>query len=215
MNKTHNILEEIDLRFIVQILIKRKFTIIIIALLFTMSIAIKAWTAAPIYSGNVYLEIGEVVNTNVIANNSSSIIIKLDSINNLKEITKVAIAASDIKAASDITAANITIQNGTDNVLKISMESTNPEEIQSKLVHTVKFILTRHEEKAKLYQNTNSKIRMTKVISNVNIVKDPNKPKKTFIIGVSFFGGLVLGVFLAFLQEFIANKRKYAQNDDK
>lgn len=210
MNKTNTTVEEIDLGFILKILLKRKFTIITITFLFIIGIAIKAWTAKPIYIGNVYVEIGEVVNTNAIANTCSSIIIKLDSINNLKEITKVAVTVANPTAA-----IHITTQNGTDNILKISIESTNPEEIKSKLASTVKYILTRHEEKAKLYQNAGSKIRMTKMISNIYIEKDPKKPKKLFMILVSFFGGLVLGVFLAFVQEFIANKRKYAQNDDK
>lgn len=210
MNKTPNRVEEIDVRFIMQILLKRKFTVMIIALLFTTGITIKVWMSTPIYSGNVFLEIGEVVNTYETVNNSASTIIKLDNINNLKEITKVVMAASNPSAIM-----HITTQNGTDNILHISAESVNPEEIQSTLASTVRYILARHEEKVKLYQNPHSKIRMTKVIGKINVEKEAKDTKKLFISAVAFFGGLVLGIFLVFVQELITNKRLAAQNDDK
>lgn len=210
MNKTPNKVEKIDVHFIMQILLKRKFTIIIIASLFAIGISFKIWIAKPIYSGNAFLEIGEVSNIYEIGNNSVSTVIQLDNVNNLKEITKLVMAASNSSAI-----INITTQNGADNILHISVESINPEEIQSTLTNTIKYILIRHEKKVKLYQNSHSKTSMTKVIGKISVDKEARYAKKLFISVVSFFGGLALGIFLAFLQEFIINKHLSAQNDEK
>lgn len=186
--------DEIDLHELWTILVKRKVTIFIVIVISSLIATTFAWTTVPIYNGSILLEVGEVVNNQVI-NNQPTTIYSFDNINNLKEITTQA------------TGTDATIPNGTSNVLKLSIESSNPSEIKTKLENAAQFIIARHQEKAKLYRNDNSKIRMTQVIGDIQIESDSIKPKKQLIVGVGIISGLILGIFLAFFLEFIGTRR--------
>lgn len=188
--------DEIDLREILKTLIKRKITICIVTFVTTISAMIYTWLIPPIYSGNVLIEVGEVVNINqVTKDEKETYFYYLDNMNNLKEITNQA------------TGTDANIPSGTSNILKLSIENSDPSKIKTKLENAVRFIITRHQEKAKLYKNDNSKIRMTQVISKIQIESNPIKPKKKLIISIGFVSGLMIGVFLAFFLEFIGTKR--------
>lgn len=182
--------DEIDLRELWQTLVRRKITIIVTALLMTVGAAVYVMTTTPVYSGNVLVEVGEVVN-----GDQPRTIFNLDNVNNLKEVTVAS------------TGTNIAIPNGTTNILQISMESTDKAEIKSKLDAAVQFVLARHQEKVNLYQNGDAKVRMTQVVGEVQIGNDPIKPKKGLIIIVGFVSGLMLGILIAFFREFMANSR--------
>lgn len=198
MNNEHRALlqeDEIDLRQLWMTLVNRKVVIFSITIVVTIIAIIFAWTTVPLYSGSVLLEVGEVVNNNQVVNNQATTIYSLDNINNLKEITTQA------------TGTNANIPSGTSNILKLSIESSNPSEIKVKLENAAQFIIARHQEKAKLYQNDNSKIRMTQVIGDIQIGSNPIKPKKQLIISVGFISGLIFGIFLAFFLEFIGARR--------
>jgi uncharacterized protein involved in exopolysaccharide biosynthesis len=60
--------------------------------------------------------------------------------------------------------------------------------------------LQRHQEKVKLYKDSNAKVRMTQIIWNITISDNPIKPKKKLIIIVAFITGLMLLIFLEFIQ---------------
>lgn len=182
---------ELDLQKLWLTLVKRKMTIFYVMLISSLLATIFTWTRTPVYSGNVLLEIGEVVNYTQVLNNQPTIILKLDEINNLKVI------------AADVTGANITIPDGTTNILQISIQDTDKAKIQLKLESAIQFILSRHQEKAKLYQSTNSKIKMTQVIREIQITNDPIQPKKQLIITIALICGLILGIFLALFIEFL------------
>lgn len=190
--------DEINFRELWQTLVKRKFLIAFTTLLFTMAATIYAWTTKPTYTGKILIEVGEVINNNnqVINNNQPTTIFNLDNINNLQAITM------------QETGLTVEAPNQTTNILKISMESTNFSEIKPKLEQAVDFILTRHQEKAKLYQNNNAKIRMTQMIGTVHVDTLPIKPKKQLIITTAIIGGLIFGIFLALFLEFILTKFK-------
>lgn len=182
---------ELDLQKLWLTLLKRKTTIFYVMLISSLLTTIFTWTRTPVYSGNALLEVGEVVNYTQVLNNQPTIILKLDEINNLKVI------------AADVTGANITIPDGTTNILQISVQDTDKAKIQSKLESAIQFILSRHHEKAKLYQSTNSKIKMTQVIREIQITNDPIQPKKQLIITIALICGLILGIFLALFIEFL------------
>lgn len=188
--------DEVDLREILKTFIKRKMTIFIVTFVTTISAMIYTWFIPPIYSGNVLIEIGEVVNINqVTKDEKQTYFYYLDNMNNLKEIT------------SQFTGLNVTIPSSTSNLLYISMESNNISKIKYTLGKAVQFIINRHQKKIKLYQNNNSKIRMTQVIGKINISNEPIKPKKQLIINIGFVSGVMLGIFLAFFLEFIGARR--------
>ncbi|MDP2850900.1 MAG: Wzz/FepE/Etk N-terminal domain-containing protein [Sulfuricurvum sp.] len=188
--------DEINIYEMWSTVVKRKFVILITPLIAALSAAIYAWTTPPIYSGEVLLEIGEVVNVNEgMNNNGSTNIFYLDNINTLKEITA---QISDLK---------VEVPSGVANMLRITTEKTEKTEIMSQLNSTVQFIIQRHAEKAKLYQNAHTKITMTQIIGEIHIKTNPIKPKKGLIITVALISGLIMGIFLAFFLEFIGTRR--------
>ena len=196
--------DEIDLSELWATLVKRKMTIIVVTVITTIFAALYAYTATPIYHGEALIEIGEVINDNqIINNNQPTTLFNLDNINNLKEIV------------TKTTGVTTEVPKETTNILKISMDSADKKEIRSKLDATVAFIMTRHSEKAKLYEMSTSKIRMTQMIGDISIGDQPIKPKKQLIIAVAFISGLMLGIFLAFFIELISNGRKVDEKAEK
>jgi len=189
--------DEIHVFELWEILLKCKIMIFSIIFFTTLIGVLYAWMAKPIYKGSVLIEVGEVVNTFHNDNSEhSSTIVSLDMIGNLKEITQ------------RTTGIMVTIPVGTTDLLSISMEGSDKTMIRSKLNRTIDFIMKRHQEKAKLYQNNDSKVHMTQVIGEVTIKDDPVKPKKGLIIVISLVMGIFLGVFIAFFREFMIQKEE-------
>lgn len=187
---------EIDLPKLWKIFIKYKLTVIVITLVTTISSATYVIISTPIYSGHVLIEVGEVVNSNqIIDETKPTTIFHLDDLHNLKEIT------------SSTTGISAEIPKEATTILRLSVESPNQSEIKPKLENAVKSIISRHQEKAKLYQNNGAKIRMTQMIGNITVTDQPIKPKKGLIIGVALLSGLMLGILGAFFREFIASSR--------
>lgn len=188
--------DEIDIREIWSILLKRKLTIFIVTLIATFFAVFYAETATPVYSGGVLIEIGEVVNVSEGRDNgSSTTIFYLDNINTLKEIT------------AQISNLKVEVPNGVGNMLRITAEGPDKAEIRSRLESAVQFIMQRHAEKAELYKNSHIKIKMTQIVGKINVSDYPIKPKKQSIITVSLIGGLIFGIFLAFLLEFFQHEK--------
>lgn len=196
--------DEIDLRELWTTLVKRKMTILTVTAITTISAALYAYTAAPVYRGEVLVEVGEVINNNqpTINNNQPTTIFTLDNINNLQTIT--------VRA----TGLNVEIPKNVTNILRISCDSTNKNEISLQLQKAVGFIMERHKQKATLYKNENAKIQMTRIIGGISITDQPIKPKKQLIVTVAFISGLILGIFLAFFREFISKGRKVAETPE-
>lgn len=187
---------EIDLFELWTIIIKHKIIIFTVTVIATITATIYTWIITPVYNGNVLIELGEIVNNSRDSKvYEPTSIINLDNVYNLKEVI------------SQSTGTNVFIPAGTTNILKLSVENSNPSEIKLKLEDAVNFIIARHQEKAKLYQNNNSKIRMTQVIGDIQIGSDLIKSKKQLIISIGFISGLILGIFFAFFLEFIGARR--------
>lgn len=192
----HN--DEINIREIWSILVKRKLTIFISTAIAAFFATFYAETAIPIYSGEALIEIGEVVNTSEgKETGSSTTIFYLDNINTIKEITL------------EISKLKVEIPNGLPNMLRITAEGPDKSKITSQLESIVQFIIQRHTAKAELYKNSHIKIKMTEMVGKINVSDYPTKPKKQSIITASVIGGLMFGIFLAFFLEFISsNPRK-------
>ena len=188
--------DKIDLRELWQVLFKRKVSILVITLLVTAIAGIYAFTVKPVYQGSALIEIGEVVN-----NSKPTTIFYLDNINNLKDIV--------IQTQS----INADVPKKTNNLLRLSYESTDKSLITSRLQTTIEYIFERHQEKAKLYENINAKIRMTQIIGQIDVGENSIKPKKALTIIVAFITGLMLSVFLAFFLEFIQGNREEEEKE--
>lgn len=194
--------DEIDLYGLWMTLIKRKLMIFSVTFFSTLLAGVYVWKATPVYTGSALVEVGEVVsNAQIIGDKqivqNTTTIFKLDdNLNNLKEITTQA------------TGVSVSIPNGSSSIILLSAESSNVADIKPKLENAVQFIVNRHKEKALLYENDSSKIRMSALVGEIRVGTEPIKPKKQTTIVLGFFGGFALSIFLAFALEFLRKNRK-------
>lgn len=184
--------DEIDLKDLFVTIWNKKFFILIFTFLITFLSIVYVFfkNPVPVYKGKVYIEIGQIQSQNFAQ-------LPLDIAVDLSEILKLqfSLESNIMKAA---------IRNNT-NLLEITSSSENKEEIKNNLNKAIDFIMSRHNEKAKFYQN----VIMTKQIGMIEVDENPiNKPKKLLIVVTSFIIGFILSIFLVFLIEFINNFKK-------
>ena len=197
--------DTIDLREIWNTLVKRKLIIILFTVITTAATAFYAWNAAPVYKGDVLIEVGDMIINSESTNDKPTLIQSLDNPNDLKEAVLQSIATNDRETEDQF---SVESPKGSSKLIKISYEDTDMQQIQQKLEHTVTFVLKRHATKAAFFQKANAQIRPSTIIGSINITPDPIKPKKKLIVAIGFISGLMLGVFAAFFIEFIRNGRK-------
>ena len=195
--------DEIDLRVLWTTLVKRKLAILAVTVTATLLAGMYAWTLTPVYSGKVLIEVGSLVLNNNPANDKPTIIQSLDNIGDLKEIILQVIEVNATKKEK----MTLNTPQGSSNLVEISFESPDKQQIAQKLEEASAFILKRHHEKANLYTNDDSKIRVTQIVDKINVGTTPIKPNKQSIVFVGLLGGLVLGIFLAFVLELIQKMR--------
>lgn len=190
---------QIDLKELWLTIQKRKKLISIITVGATLlAIFYTFLIAKPIYSGNVMIEIGQVVNEkNTVLENQD-----LDNIHNLKIlVSKIANVSASIPKKTKL--------------LVISTSHTDKDMIKKKLKKAVSYILDRNREITKLYSEKNTKIKMTKIIGEITVGEGPIKPKKKLIIIVAFVMGLMISIFLAFFLEFIRAVKQPSLREDQ
>lgn len=192
--------DEIDLRELWATIVKRKLTIIAFTLLTTAAAAFYAWSTAPVYSGEVLIEIGDVIMNAESTNDKPTIVQALDNSNDLREAVLQSIATN--KAGFIVESPK-----GSSKLIKISYEDTDKKLITQKLENAANLILERHKSKAEFFQKANAHIRPSAMISSISVTPDPIKPKKALIVAVALIAGLMLGVFAAFFIEFIQNSK--------
>lgn len=180
--------DEIDLRELVKTIWEKKIFILLFTLIVTFisMIYVSFKNPIPIYQGKTYIEIGQI---------QSQIFgqISLDSSGDLAGILSLKFKV------------NVNILNGTTKILEISTTSEDKNLIKQKLEETIEFIINKHKEKMKFYEN----IIMTKQIGDIQIDNNPiNIPKKKLIVTVSFVSGFILSIFIVFLIQFINSIRK-------
>ena len=180
--------DEIDLRELLVTLIKHKTKIFLITLLVTLGalVYVIMKNPIPVYSGTLTLEIGSGSN----ANPSEPY---FDNPENLKVILEKQFMVL------------VDIPKQTSNIIEISVENENKEHILQKITEAKEFILQRHKEKLKFYDQ----YIMTKQIGEVQIGNTPiNLPKKKLIVVVAFVTGFILSIFFVFFLEFIRDFRE-------
>jgi len=181
--------ETIDLRELFAVLKRRKKLIWMTTGIITLLAFVYVLTATPIYRGSMTLEIGEVIK--LIDNEKDALTTKLDNVNNLKSI---------IESKFNITA---TIPKKATTVISYTATGSDKQAIKDVLKQAYAFTLKRHKEIAKLFADTDTKIRMTQLVNDISVGAKPVKPKKTLIVVLAFITGLMLSIFLAFFLEFL------------
>lgn len=180
--------DEIDLRELFKTIWEKKLFVILFTSIVTLVaiIYVLVKNPIPIYQGKAFLEIGKIQSQTF----GQSL---FDNPTDLAQILSI-----EYKVEASIPKATISL-------LEITSKNENKEKIQNNIKDAVAFIINKHIEKAKFYENAI----MTKQIGNIVIDDTPiNKPKKLLIVVVSFVSGFILSIFLVFFIEFIKNFNK-------
>lgn len=180
--------DEIDLRELFKTIWEKKLFVILFTSLVTLIaiIYVLVKNPIPIYQGKAFLEIGKIQSQTF----GQSL---FDNPTDLAQILSI-----EYKVEASIPKLTISL-------LEITSKNENKEKIQNNIKDAVAFIINKHTEKAKFYENAI----MTKQIGNIVIDDNPiNKPKKLFIVVVSFVSGFILSIFIVFFMQFVNNFRK-------
>ena len=199
-NKQYIQEDEIDLKELFIIIWKRKLFIILLTSFVTLIaiIYVLIKNPIPIYQGKAFLEIGKIQSQTFGQ-------ILLDNPADLAEILNIEykVEYSDLSGTLNIEhKVESSVVKLTTSLLEIISKNENKEEIQNNIKDAVAFLINKHSEKAKFYEN----VIMSKQIGNIIIDDNPiNKPKKPLIVVVSFVSGFILSIFLVFFIEFVKN----------
>lgn len=180
--------DEIDLRELFKTIWEKKLFVILFTSIVTLIaiIYVLVKNPIPIYQGKAFLEIGKIQSQTF----GQSL---FDNPTDLAQILSI-----EYKVEASIPKATISL-------LEITSKNENKEKIQNNIKDAVAFIINKHIEKAKFYENAI----MTKQIGNIVIDDTPiNKPKKLFIVVVSFVSGFIFSIFIVFFMQFINSIRK-------
>ena len=180
--------DEIDLRELFKTIWEKKLFVILFTSIVTLVaiIYVLVKNPIPIYQGKAFLEIGKIQSQTF----GQSL---FDNPTDLAQILSI-----EYKVEASIPKATISL-------LEITSKNENKEKIQNNIKDAVAFIINKHIEKAKVYENAI----MTKQIGNIVIDDNPiNKPKKLLIVVVSFVSGFILSIFLIFFMQFVSSIRK-------
>jgi LPS O-antigen subunit length determinant protein (WzzB/FepE family) len=176
--------KEIDLRDLFKTIWDKRLFILVFTFLVTLISLVYVYfkNPVPIYQGKAYIEIGEIQSQNF----GQSF---LDTPANLAEILNLEfkVNASSSKKAT--------------NLLEISSNDKDKQIIKNNLESSIEFVLNRHKEKAKFYEN----LIMSKQIGDISISDQAiNKPKKIIIVVVAFVTGFILSIFMVFFIQFVS-----------
>ena len=187
-NKEQIIEDEIDLRELFRAIWDKKIFILLFTTIVTFISVIYVYSKNPIplYQGKIYIEIGQIQSQNFGQ-------ISLDSASDLAGILNL-----EFKV-------NANIFKSTTKILEISITNEDKNLIKQNLEKSVEFIINKHKEKAKFYEN----VIMTRQVGDIEIGKNPiNMPKKKPIVVVTFVSGIILSIFIIFFVYFINSIRR-------
>lgn len=179
--------DEIDLKELLHIILEKKLLIIIFTLITTLLsiIYVLRLNPTPIYEGNIMIEIGEVKTDNPNQ-------VYFDNVYNLKEVLEKKFLI------------NVDIPKRTNKILIIKSKNISKDEIKKTLNKAKRFIINRHNEKAKFFDE----YIITSQIDGIKIDNEPiNKPKKKFIVAVTFGTSIILSIIIIFFLNFVSQTR--------
>ena len=180
--------DEIDLRELFKTIWEKKLFVILFTSIVTLIaiVYVLVKNPVPIYQGKAFLEIGKIQSQTF----GQAL---FDNPTDLAQILNI-----EYNVETSIPKATVSL-------LEITSKNENKEKIQNNIKDAVAFIINKHIEKAKFYENAI----MTKQIGNIVIDDTPiNKPKKLLIVVVSFVSGFILSIFLVFFMQFVNSIRK-------
>lgn len=180
--------DEIDLRELFKTIWEKKLFVILFTSIVTLIaiVYVLVKNPIPIYQGKAFLEIGKI----------QSQTFGQALFDNPTDLAQILSIEYKVEASTP---------KGTISLLEIISKNENKEEIQNNIKEAVTFIVNKHIEKAKFYEN----VIMTKQIGDIQIDNNPiNKPKKLLIVIISFVTGFMLSIFLVFFLQFINSIKK-------
>lgn len=180
-----------------RVVVEGKWIILGITGILTLASVIYTQIATPIYEGRVAVEIGELV-LNRVANATTATGIQVIPIDNPNDLAKVVEERFQERF-------QVNLSKGTQKVIEIKFQDEDKTVIQEELKLAVDFILERHSEKIKLYQDVC--VSETKQVSEVLIFDNPVKPKTKIIIGFSLFFGLIFSFLIVLIREALKKSR--------
>lgn len=180
--------DEIDLKELFKTLWKYKIFILVFTSMITLIalIYVLLKNPIPIYQGKMYLEIGQIQNKNFVP-------VAIEKVSDLAYILNL-----EFKVNSNI-------PKNTFSLMEITFDNVDKNIINETLTRVKGFVLEKHKEQTSFYES----VIMTKQIGDIIISNEPiNKPKKSFIVIVTFVTAFILSIFLVFLIEFIRSLKK-------
>lgn len=192
-------MKNIDLFEMLKIIVKHKNVILISILLPTIMVLMYILTLKPIYKGSVLLEIGSIVMNSESTNAKPTIIQSLESVVDLREVIK-AYSRNELK-----TEMKVEVPAGSTKLVYFIYEDRDATEVKNELQKCIDYTLKRHSEKAGFYKTVNASILPTMLVENILI--EPNRINKGFIIIMGLLIGFTFGICVAFLLEYV-NQRK-------
>lgn len=194
--------EEMDLREVLSVMIKRKNAIFltIIAAIFLGSIY--CLISTPVYRGDVLMEVGEVIM--VEGNISKNTVVQ--PIDQSNEIQAIALTLMN-KNIDKNSVLRIYPPRGSLRLLGIRYETTDRGGLSGTIQKVIDLIISRHKEKYDFYSKSNLNVRPTRVVGEIILKEDPIWPNTKKIIGGSALAGFLLGLFLIFVLEFVQKRR--------
>lgn len=188
--------DEIDFYDVWMIMSHYKFLILSFTLIITLGsfIYTRMMNPTPIYTGSMMIEIGEVKSDNYAH-------AYLDNAYNLKTILEKEFAVS--VTMPDVY-NRLVGEKSMNDILIINVNNEDKNLIKSSLLKVKDFIIKRHQEKAKLFDD----YIMSQQIGNIEIDDKPiNALNKKLIVFVSFVIGLIISIFIVVFLEYLKKIR--------
>ena len=177
--------DEIDFKELFITIWEKRFFIIVVTFLVTLAsvVYVLLKNSAPIYEGKLYLEIGKIQDKNFTP-------VPIETPADTSNIINIVFASKETKSQ---------LLKGSTKVLEVSSSNSNKDTIKKELEKVKEFVLAKHKEDAKLYEN----VLMTRQVGSIAISDEPINTPKSLIITVAFITGFIFSIFLLFFMQFI------------
>ena len=199
--------DEIDLKELFLTIWKRRIFVVMFTFILTFFGALFAFFKpyAPMYQGQMIIEIGDVFNKddNVRSTEAPGNLIKNIIIfykdNYIDEKVLDGFSLVALEGILKNYGFSLTAPKGSNNLVEIELKSEDKNIIKDILTEIGDFIIARHKERNKMYE----KFTPTQIIGEISISEEPiNEPKRVLIVVISFISGLILSIFLIlFMQD--------------
>lgn len=202
-------MEEIDLKDIFRMLIKRWYIVLISVIVCSAAAAIiSLFVLKPVYQSNTTLYIGKNVDGEKTDLAYNDVLLGSQLVKDYREIVKSRLVARQVLdelKLNDITVDDLTAKLSVDlkndtRVIQISASDNNPEMASNIANKVAEVFITKVVDIMK--------VENVKVIDKAEVPENPVKPNKKMNVAVGFLLGLMLGFGVIFLIEYFDNTIK-------